>query len=530
MNTSGGLERVRSAVGRAATWPWPDVVLILVLATAAPVVAPIVGNQNQYLAHVLADRGTPLDADWFVGTTDPYPFFTALARAAYDVSGLVGIRFLAWLATAVSLVGVYGLARVLAPPARKRWTAIAATVLVAALIAPILSKLPIPWVNQFSAFSGMAGQYLGGYLQPSVFGCLLLAAFPLWLVARRAPAGARVPPTLAALALTALGCMLHPTYLVAVAVGLGAALIADAWKRNFARVGWYVLIGAVVVAAALVANPALLAIGGASVESSEAMQRFAFERIPHHTLWTNWPRIDLLYVVVIALAAWSLWRRGTDGWLARWLASGLVLALAGALLVGLTESSTLALLFPWRISVFLVPIATTVLAVAMAAAAGRVVSRLLSGSARGRVIASAGWPIGLAAALAAVAVAGAGLVTTAWSVPPSSSDEAVALVRASNVEGVGLIPLDEQNVRLNAGVPIYVDWKSPPYASTDLVEWWSRIDQVRDFERNAETFCAAGWGDGIGWILVHEGRETPSCVADWEAAGESDAWRVLRRP
>lgn len=526
MNTSASaLERLQPPLARVAAWPWPEVALILVLALAAPAAAPIVANQNQYLAHVLADRSDALDADWFVGTVDPYPFFTAVTGAVFDLGGLAGIRVLAWLATAVWLSGVYGLARVLAPVAQRRVIAIVATILVAATIAPILSHLPIPWVNRFSAFNGFAGQYLGGYLQPSVFGCLLLAAFPLWLVARRAAAGTRLKPALAAVALTALACMLHPTYLVAVALGLAAALIADVWRRDISRVGWYLLIGLGVLAPALAVNPSLLAIGGASVDASEAMQRFAFERIPHHTLWTNWPSSDLLSVLLIVIAAWWLWRSGTDSWLARWLGAALALALSGALVVEFTRSSTLALLFPWRISVFLVPIAATTLAIA----ASMAVPKILDRSWQGRSVERRRWIVPSVVVVASLFLAVLGLLATSRSVPPASSDDAVALVRASAVSGVGLIPLAEENVRLNAAVPIYVDWKSPPYASSDLVEWWTRVDQVRAFERDADAFCSTAWRQRIEWMLLPADRATPTCASDWAIAGETEDWRVLRR-
>lgn len=511
---------------RVMTWPWPEVALILVLALAAPVVAPIVLNQNQYLAHVFADRGKALDADWLIGAVDPYPFFTAVTRVVVDFSGLTGIRFMAWLGTAVLLSGVYGLARVLAPPAHRRGIAVVATILVATTVAPILSAIPIPGVNRFSAFSGFAGQYLGGYLQPSVFGCLLLAAFPLWVLARRAPPGARIKPTAAAISLTALGCMLHPTYLVAVAMGLAAAAIADLWQRDAPPVRWYALIGIGVLAPALAANPSLLAIGGAAVESSEAIQRFAFERIPHHTLWTNWPRSDLLYVLLIVFAAWWLWRSGVDAWLAGWLSAGLALALTAALVVGLTRSATAALLFPWRISVFLVPIAATALAIAMARAIGGALNR----SRVGRSAVRNRWIGRSTVAVAALILAATGLLATSRSVPPSISDDAVALVRNSKVTGVGVIPLIEENIRLNARVPIYVDWKSPPYASADLVEWWTRVDHVRAFELEAEAFCSIAWRQRIDWILMPADLTTPTCTNDWATAGETDEWLVLRRP
>src|SRR5262249_39330618 len=154
-------------------------------------------------------------------------------------------------------------------------------------------------------FTGLAGQYIiskPAYMQPSMFGCLLLLAFPFWLAAMRSPRNAKGRNFAIALALTVCGCMLHPTYLVAVGLALAAAFLSDGWRNRGSRTKWYALIGLTVVISTVAANPSLLAMGSASGEFSEALQRFAFERIPHHTLWTRWSSTDLLYVALIVSA------------------------------------------------------------------------------------------------------------------------------------------------------------------------------------------------------------------------------------
>jgi hypothetical protein len=497
---------------------WLDYAVVLILACAGAVAVPIVTNQNQYLAHALAGHGKAIDADWFAGTVDPYPAFTALARAIFDISGMGGIRCAAFLGTTVALLGVYRLALELAPSARQRSIALAATVFVGATLVPVpFSLLPFPGILVQSAFMGLGGQYIiskPAYLQPSMFGCLLLLAFPFWLAAMRSPQAANRHNFAIALVLTLCGCMLHPTYMVAVGVALFAAFLSDAWQRTWRRVGWYTLIGLATVTSTIAANPALLAMSSSSPEFSSALERFAFERIPHHTLWTRWETTDLLSFMLIACAVLVIGFRRKEAWLALWLSLALGMGLFCAALLPELRSVKLALLFPWRVSVFLVPVSATVLAVEVASAIDRWI----------------GYRLRWAAVILAFALGGVGIVTSLQSVSPATSDTVVALVRASQVKGVGLIPLELENMRLNAGVRIYVDWKSPPYASADLVEWWKRVDHVRTFAVDTETFCVGDWGKGIDWMISSSKQHLPACVANWLPAGESGEWRILARP
>ncbi len=497
---------------------WVDVLVLCLLACGAPLAVPYVSNQNQYLAHVASQPGSPLAQDWFVSTVDPYPLFSAVMGAMLDVGGFAGLRLAAFTATLVALCAVFWLAHQLSPAGCGRSVPLGATTLVGATLLKVPFDLPTPWLDaaaQLSAFHGLAGQYViskPAYVQPSVVGALVLLAFPAWMAARQTEPGHRRPFVLLAVALASAGCMLHPTYLVAVAIGLGAAMLVDAARRDLLALGATVGAGLVVLGATLVANPGLLAIATASGESALALERFAFERIPHHTLYPSWENSDVLLLVVLSLAVLVLLVR-RQRWLALWFVVALGVALVSALVVEVTRLTDLALLFPWRISVLLVPIAATVIAVELAAGAWRLIGDWLR------------W----IALVAATAVALTGLHATWAAVSPSVSDPATALVRASGVTGVGLVPLEMSNIRLNAPAAVYVDWKSPPYAGTDLVEWWERVDEARSVAAAPETFCSADWSAGIDWVLLRSRQPAPTCTASWVTAGESGGWRVLAR-
>lgn len=143
------------------------------------------GNCNTYLAHGLARAGLgALGDDWFVGTTDPFPIFSAIVWATWRIGGPA--LFYAWYA---ALLGIYLIAlRALftsthgLPAAGPRAVAFAACVLV---VSSRLFRAGVAlatggdwgWYLQ----SGVAQHSLLGYLfQPSLFGVLLVASLAAW--------------------------------------------------------------------------------------------------------------------------------------------------------------------------------------------------------------------------------------------------------------------------------------------------------------------------------------------------------------
>jgi hypothetical protein len=220
-------------------------------------------------------------------------------------------------------------------------------------------------------------------------------------------------------------------------------------------------------------------------------------------------------------------------------------ALGGLLLTLIqvaTGSQTLALLFPWRVSATLVPLATAMLLAWCARAAipvlegpwhreaaialgGLLVAAVLGGvevmwSGLGYLGDEGELPVVefvrthhhpgdvylLPVRIPAVGTAPRGSVSTSFRQPQRLEKDAK------------LIPVDLQRFRLLAQTPIYVDFKSVPYKDVEVLEWYRRL-RLADgwYERKA-------WSDpAVRRALAHEGIThiitTPSRPVD-ESAGQ----------
>jgi hypothetical protein len=165
-----------------------------------------------------------------------------------------------------------------------------------------------------------------------------------------------------------------------------------------------------------------------------------------------------------------------------------------------TGSLTLALLFPWRLSSVLVPIATTV-----------VLSRLVAA----RALPLEGQAAWVVAGAVVAALVGAGV----WIMGDRQAfymddDELPVLHFVRQAKRPGdvyflpvhlpdlaqttrgslssdfkplpdkqsdrrVIPVDLQRFRLSTGAPIFVDFKAVPYSDTDVLEWYERLGMAR---------------------------------------------------
>jgi hypothetical protein len=180
-----------------------------------------------------------------------------------------------------------------------------------------------------------------------------------------------------------------------------------------------------------------------------------------------------------------------------------VATFGGALLTAVqvaTDSDLLALAFPWRISVLLVPVATAVIV------AKRLAWR--PPDERGERLALAGL----------FALVAGGIVVTACDLGYRTVDEhelydyvranagpddvyllptafpkvATGRGAVSNTfappprakEGTNQIPVDLQRFRLATGARVYVDFKSVPYAAPEVEEWFRRMTIASDFYAN----------------------------------------------
>ncbi len=442
-------------------------------------------NQNQYFLHGLASVGVGLlREDWLAQTLDPTPAFSALVAltvhllAPWTFHLFYGLLFGAYAAAMLGLFRVVVGEEV----AARRWPAFFALFL--AIHSALLRwcsyrwlGLDYPWYFQ----AGVAGQYvLGAMFQPSAFGVLLIAAVCLFARGQE----------LWAIFLVAIAATLHSTYLLVGALlvlGFLATLVRERHVRRAA------LLGALALALVLPATLHVLVTFAPTSRATfaEAAQVLVNVRIPHHCRVDRW--LDPIAGLQIAWIVLGLClARGTRLFAA--LVPPFVLGVLLTLLQVATGSDTLALLFPWRVSVVLVPIATAV-----------VLARLVA------VLPFDGARVRVASGAMVVGLVGAGTWIMADRLAFHSSEEEVALMRfverdkrtgdvyflpvsvpdlAATTRGslssdfkplpdkrkdARLIPVDLQRFRLHTGAPIFIDFKSIPYKDVEVLEWLERL-------------------------------------------------------
>ncbi len=446
-------------------------------------------NQNQYLLHGAAWGGHGhLAHDWLANTRDPTPLFSALVACAYRVH-----EWLLQPAFFALLMGYFLAARWLVAALPGAADTRAQRVVFAALFTAAHAAIvrwasfqltggDYPWLLQ----AGLAAQYLiGPGLQPSAFGVLLLVAVAAFAHGR----------AYLAAALVALTVAIHGTYALHAAlltVGIMTALALRGEWRKAAFVG---LIALAVVAPAVGYNVRSFTEND-PYSAAEARRILAQVRIPHHSVparWFDW----LAGVQLVWMAAGLVPLRRTRAVVPLAVATGACALLTAVQLA--TRSNALALMFPWRISVLLVPVATAVIA-----------AKVVAWRPPGR------WGVRLALGLLIALVAG-GVVVTAYKLGYRMVDETElythvrATAKPGNVyllpvqftsgsgrgavsntfappprakPGTNQIPVDLQRFRLATGACAYVDFKSVPYAPAEVLEWHRRMTRAVDFYAN----------------------------------------------
>ena len=464
-------------------------------------------NQNQYFLHGLARAGRGyLRQDWLAKTADPTPLFTGLVRLTAGLldERLFYLYFL--LLAAVYLHSLWGIADRLfglsSSRGRSLFFLVTFFVLHSAGLRIALGRFAgAGWEYLFDG--GVAGQrVLGTVLQPSTFGVLLLLAVDQFLRGRPYRAAAAA----------AASALLHPTYLLCAAILVGSMLwLLYRRERNLRlplRAGGLAL---VLVLPALVYNVRTFL-----PASPAALEILAQVRVPEHAVVAEW--LDPAAVVKLALILLAIYlARGSP--LSGILAAGAGATLLLTLVQLLTGSHSLALLFPWRITTYLVPLATAVLA----GWGARSAADWLARGSRSRQPASAGTGradpnilrlarlLGLAALALSVV---SGLAWSALQLAQQRADPArrvLAFVESQQEPGqVYLIPARLQDFRLVTGVPAMVDFKSIPYRGDQVLEWYDRlrltdlIYRDRAEQVNCERVADAAREYGVTHLLLDD--------------------------
>lgn len=500
-------------------------------------------NQNQYFLHGLAQAGVGLlEEDWLSNTADPTPLFSSLVAFTIRFLHPLAFHFYYLILHGVYLVSLLGIFIHLAgkrDTPRLRLMFIFAIILIHSGLMRWLSNLLVgldfPWYLQ----AGVAGQYtLGGMFQPSTFGVLLLLSVNLFL--RGHPCGAA--------ALASLTATIHFTYLLPAAMFTLGFLYLTWREAGFKRAFFVGAWGLLCILPVMIY--VLLQFRPTSAETFRESQHILVHfRIPHHCLPYLWlDSIAALQIGWICLGAALTY----GSRIFPLMLIAIVVSAALSITQVVTESDTLALLFPWRVSALLMPMATTA-----------IVSRLILLM---RPLLDQAWARWVAIlGVAALAVAGPTLFYLEQAYRTLDEDRPVMAHVRNNLKpgdrylipvrlpelkkttrgslspdfrplaqrrpDQRLIPMDLQRFRLHAEAPIHVDFKAIPYRDTDVIEWRRRLDQAVKWQEaittgKLNTVRAELKDAGITHIVVTANHRLSN--DDWEQTFADEAYRVYR--
>lgn len=424
-------------------------------------------NQNQYFLHGLARAGFGyLDQDWLANTLDPTPVFSYLVYLTFRITQQPALFYLYYAVLLgiylFSLVGIINDRFHFERFSTRWWVLVTLIFLVhsAALRFFFSTLLSDNWTYLLE--DGLADQrLLGPVFQPSTFGVLLLLSIYLFL---------KKHPFFAVL-LAALAATIHPTYLLG-AGALTLAFMVETYRQD-KKITKSIQLGLI---ALLGVTPILIYVytsfaNTPPLSTARAQEILVSFRIPFHAVFQRWFDLPAIIKIGLMLSAIYLVRRTSMFYI---LFVPFLIASALTTLQVILDSNSLALLFPWRISTWLVPISVGILL-------GELVMRLFGAlpdlQTRHRKI------ILLVCFVLLVSLTVIGLirVNIDFSRKASLPERGVMnFVAETKQEGqYYLIPLDMQDFRLTTGAPIYVEFKSIPYKDQDVLEWRRRL-QISD--------------------------------------------------
>ena len=468
-------------------------------------------NQNQYFLHGLADAGYGnLDQDWLANTLDPTPVFSKLVELTYRYLHRESIYYVYYALLmgiyAASLFGIVDILLDLRSSRLKGLTFMAAFIAIhsAGLRFALSHGLGSNWAYVLE--DGVADQrMLGSVFQPSVFAVFLALSLLLFLQRK---------PVLALLAV-AVAVTFHPTYLLSAALlTLAYALAAWVEEKKLVTSIWYGLIALVLVSPTL--YYVMTSFGGTSPEVSARAQEILINlRIPHHTLVSQWLDATVLVKLVLIAAAiillyrqehfthWDGDKRSPAWRLALVLLVTATFAVLLTLLQVVTASKLLALLFPWRISILLVPLATSLLL-------GYLVERLIGQASPRRVLSL------VSTLIIFLCVLAGGIrfkldLERKIALPERPLENYIYAQHSSGDQY--LTPIDLQDFRLAARAPVYIDFKSIPYRDTDVLEWRRRFRLADKFydKGDCDILAALVQDEHITQVVLPATLPVPAC-------------------
>jgi len=458
-------------------------------------------NQNQYFLHGLARAGFGfLSKDWLVSTLDPTPVFSKFIEISWRTIPWRPVFYLYYgILAGVYLFSMLGIANQLwgiSNTREKRWLYLTFLIILhsAALRFIVVSLFGENWDYLFDG--GVAGQrLLGTVFQPSTFGVFLILSINLFLRGKR---------------VWAIVCLLtattfHPTYLLSAGILTVTYMGITFWETRELRAPLVLGLVALIGVSPILWNTLVTFGGTASDITAQARKLLVEFRIPHHAVIAEWFDASVLIklgfvglaLIILYFANKAVTVRSSatitlPAKLFHIILWPTLIALSLTLLQFFTANIILALLFPWRLSTWLVPLSLSIIT-------GWLVFWVFEHFHFERC---SHWILAGSLAVALIfAITGVLKFSALWQEKHTAADRPMmAYVEAyKKSRDVYLIPIDMQDFRLETGAPAYIEFKSIPYKDTEVLEWRRRVEFARKFYAQPRCKKISQWSEKEGF-------------------------------
>ena len=431
-------------------------------------------NQHTYLAFAYAQWQGILASDWFINTTHSTPLFTLLTYGLLKYAG--GFISLHWVYFGLATFFYYSLFRIITlhprlrsipPIALLSILTISLLVWQELLVGHLFNAIHQVWgyeVHSWLFFPefrrGLAQQDGLTYYQPAAFGMLLMPQL-YYLITNR--------PKLAVL-MAVLAGSFHTSFIL-------PGVLVTAWYVAFSQPRQYYLLASQMLGLLPVIAYTLYHFWPMSPEAQAIL---FYERIPHHAdpqYWFN--LINAAKLCTIILALW-LWFRPV-----KWLWATFITLFVLSVCVAGFRWEWLGLLFPWRYSTVLAPLAYYSLAFGITLwAVSKVKSYVLL-------------PYAAGFALVVQLVLSSTLIQNVWYLTQPYQAKQLPIKNSIPDVQTLLIPPSSGSLRLNTRIPVFIDYKNHPYKSDEIMEWNKRY-------KLAAAYYAQPTAEHLASILKHD--------------------------
>jgi len=430
-----------------------------------------VSNQNSHalFASVLSGFTPALSEDWLYKTIDPFPLATWIT-ALFLKLGPGGVYFLYFV-----VIAAFVLAFVTFLDSRNSRRGTLASYLWAGLT--VLISLVLGRLTGLSC--GVAGQcILDSFWQPSEAGVILVIS--VLLFASRWPVSSAI--------CAALAVALHPSIafgaLILVTVACVRLMVERQWRELLIFGGVFTLLVLPAVAHTIVRF-----MPTTEDLAEEASRIIAREITPFHAIPGQWMNpFEIFKLLMIAIASYIC--RKQNQRLSSVIIISLIFGIVVSTIFAFLDNDLLLLLFPWRLSSILAPIALVL-----------IVSAVLNGVPHEwkRIIYNHQKLVFMCIILLAGLVQFMkiyhdypGFMPAYWIKATFSGEiynlkvqdrlerlDVINWAKNQDPTNLYLVPLDFQQFRMKSGRPIFVDWKNHPFKDIEVIEWRRRVEVAR---------------------------------------------------